>query len=108
VKGPRLDPIVASNMNDRMETMEAIRLSRRLDLTIRELDGVLVILDRLDFRVHQLILTASCIWEACDGSTTPAELVEVVTRTFDVDPNTAAEDVAATVAQLLKLRLLEP
>ena len=91
-------------MNGRVD---AIRPSRRLDLTIRELDGEMVILDRQAGLVHQLNRTASCIWEACDGSATPAELAEVVARTFDVDPNTAAEDVAAAVAQLQKLSLLK-
>jgi hypothetical protein len=92
-------------MNGRVDT---IRPSRRLDLTIRELDGEMVILDRHAGLVHQLNRTASCIWEACDGSATPAELAEVVARSFDVDVNTAADDVAAVVAQLLKLSLLKP
>lgn len=87
--------------------MDTIRLSRRLDLTIRKLDGEMVILDRQAGRVHQLNRTASLIWEACDGNATPAELAEVVARTFDVDLNTAADDVAAAVVQLLNLSLLK-
>jgi hypothetical protein len=99
-----VDRNVASTMNGGVDT---IRPKRCLDLTIRELDGEMVILDRQAGLVHQLNRTASCIWEACDGSATPAELAEVVARTFEVDVNTVADDVAAAVAQLLKLSLLK-
>jgi hypothetical protein len=94
-----------SNINASMDT---IRPSRRRDLATHEVNGEIVILNRQAGLVHQLNRTASCIWEACDGSATPAELAEVVARTFDVDLNTAADDVAAAVAQLLKLSLLKP
>jgi Coenzyme PQQ synthesis protein D (PqqD) len=84
-----------------------MRPRRRPDLTMREIDGEVLILDRRAGRIHQLNRTASYIWDRCDGAVTVDEIARDLVRVFDVDPGRASADVAATVAQLHERSLLE-
>ena len=67
----------------------------------------MVVLDRRAERIHQLNPTASFIWDRCDGACSVEQIAGGMTEAFDVDRETAAQDVAETVRQFTELGLLE-
>ena len=80
---------------------------RRGDVTARVVADECVLLDRDAGLVHQFNLTASFIWDRCDGWSTVDEIAALVAARFDVDRGVARVDVAAVVRQLLDLNLLD-
>lgn len=78
----------------------------RPDLSARCVDGESVVLDRTGGRVHQLNATASFVWSKLDGHTSPADVTAAVVEEFDVEPRTAAHDVAVLLEQFQTLELL--
>ena len=81
---------------------------QRSDVRVRVVDGETVVFDRRRGLIHQLNPTAHYIWERCDGHTAVADIAQQLAKAFEVDPKTAADDVAALVAQLHTLEILEP
>lgn len=79
---------------------------RRSDLVTRILDGEAVILDRTAGRIHQLNATASCIWNACDGTHSPADIATHVAARFDHSADAILHDVVTTLADLQQLGLV--
>ena len=79
---------------------------RRDDLTIRMVDGEIVVLDQKGGLVHQFNLTASLIWQHCDGKTTIDEIANDLVETYQVDFKTALKNVGEIVKQLCDLGLL--
>ena len=72
-------------------------LSRRLDtLTIREVDGELLILDVAANRIHQLNRTATLIWQRCESDTAEGIASQIAER-FEIDKETALADVRHTI-----------
>lgn len=61
---------------------------RRPDLMSRVINGERVILDRERGYVHQLNATASCIWDALDGSRSAEEIARCLEETFEHPPDT--------------------
>jgi hypothetical protein len=64
----------------------------------------------LDLRlnqIHQLNLTASRIWEQCDGRHDVSEIAAHLVGSFDVDDATACSDAAFAVEQLARVGLLQ-
>ncbi len=80
---------------------------RRSDVTVREVDGELLVLDHRSERVHQLNVTAVTIWNQCDGITSVADISKALATEYGLDPRPAEEDVVRTVAQFRELDLLE-
>lgn len=80
---------------------------RRTDLSSRDVDGETVVLDRRLGKVHQLNRTASYVWQHCDGRTDLREIVASLARSYGVEPGDVEADVAAVIAQLVELRLIE-
>jgi len=80
---------------------------RRDDLTIRTVDGETVVLDRQGGLVHQFNVTASFIWQHCDGKTTIDEIANDLVERYQVDFETALQNVGEIVKQLYDLGLLE-
>lgn len=80
---------------------------RRVDVNVRMVDGEVVVLDRQSDLIHQLNHTASYIWDRCDGQSTVAEIANQLAAAFQVDADTAVQDVATTIRQLQSLGLLE-
>jgi argininosuccinate lyase len=80
---------------------------RRDDLTIRTVDGETVVLDRQGGLVHQFNVTASFIWQHCDGKTTIDEIANDLVERYQVDFETALQNVGEIVKQLYELGLLE-
>ncbi len=81
---------------------------QRSDVRVHVVDGETVVFDRHCGLIHHLNLTARFIWERCDGTSSIAEIAQHLTEAFGVDPQTAAADVAALIAQLHTLEILEP
>ena len=81
---------------------------QRSDVRMRLVEGERVVFDRRCGLIHQLNPTASYIWERCDGTATIADIAQHLAEAFGVDPQTAAADVVALIAQLHTLELLAP
>ena len=79
---------------------------RRSDISARLVEGEMVVLDRERDLVHQLNLTATFIWNRCDGQCTAQEIARQLVDAFDVDLRTAEASVAAALEQFKQLGLL--
>jgi len=79
----------------------------RDDLTIRMVDGEAVVLDRQGGLVYQFNVTTSFIWQHCDGKTTIDEIANDLVESYQVDFETALQNVVEIVKQLYDLGLLE-
>jgi hypothetical protein len=79
---------------------------RRPDLVTREIDGELVILDRVSGKIHQLNATASRVWSECDGSQSPLQIAGRVAETFEDAPPSVLDDVRTVLAEFHRLGLL--
>ena len=80
---------------------------RRSDVTVREVEGELLVLDHRTERVHQLNATAVSIWNQCDGATSVAEITKALATEYGLDTHPVEADVVRTVAQFQALDLLE-
>jgi PqqD family protein of HPr-rel-A system len=83
-------------------------LKRRADLSVRDVDGETVVLDRRLGKVHQLNRTASYVWQHCDGRTEVREIVASLARSYGVEPGDVEGDVQDVITQFEELRLVEP
>ncbi len=81
---------------------------KRANVRARVVDEETIVLDRRQGLIHQLNHTAGFIWERCDGRCTLEEIATRLVETFDVDFNTAVDDVRKIVEQLEERKLLEP
>jgi hypothetical protein len=82
------------------------RPKKRADLLSEDLGEETVIYDTIGQEVHALNLTAALIWKLCDGCHGLEEIVEEMTNTFDVQPETARKDIAKALEDFQKLGLL--
>ena len=72
----------------------------------RVYDGEAVIVSPEDSTLHTLNAVGTFIWEAADGRTALAAIVERVCDAFEVDQATATRDAAAFVDSLSRRGLL--
>ena len=87
-------------MNDRY-------LARSSRIAARKLGGEMVIMSAEDSSLYTLNEVGTVIWEAADGRTPLAEIIErVVCAKFDVDPSTALRDAEEFVEALTKHKIL--
>jgi methyltransferase-like protein len=84
------------------------RPRQRAGLTARTVGGEIILLDRVTNQVHQLNVTASFVWQRCDGEHTGPDIAEALLGAYDVDPLTARDAVVGTLHQLNELGLLGP
>jgi hypothetical protein len=82
--------------------------TRRSNLITQTLQDEVVILDRDGGNVHQLNVTASYIWEQCDGRTSPEAIAERLAEAFGRTPGEVLDDVMRTLDNLRTISLLEP
>jgi hypothetical protein len=80
---------------------------RRSDVTVREVDGELLVLDQKSEKIHQLNVTAGYIWNLCDGATSIADITKALVADFGGDIGPVEADVIRTVEQFRALDLLE-
>jgi len=83
------------------------RPKRRPDVSIREVEGDTVVLDRATEQIHRLNATASFIWHRCDGRRTVRDIADELAGSFDIDPEPANEAVLGALRQLDQLGLLD-
>lgn len=76
-------------------------------VSVKEIDGQTLVLDRSRDKLHELNTTAGYIWRCCDGKTTVAEIVSATAREFDVDDGVVERDVADILGKLTEMRLIE-
>ena len=89
-----------------MERVNQLPRARRTGVRTLEVGVETLVLDEQSGQIHQLNATASFVWRRCDGASSVVEIAGLLTREFDVDPATAAEDVARVITQLEELKLL--
>ena len=77
------------------------------DVTARMVADECVLLDRDAGLVHHLNVTASFVWDRCDGRSTVEDIAGGMAERFDVDPAVARNDVTTVVRQLRDLNLLD-
>lgn len=76
-------------------------------VSVKEIDGQTLVLDRSHDKLHELNTTAAYIWRCCDGKTTVPEIVSATAREFDADPDTVERDVADILGKLADMHLIE-
>lgn len=81
--------------------------TRRQDLLSRTVEEEVVILNRDTGQVHRLNLTASYIWQLCDGTNTPDQIAEQLAADFGRTTGQVIDDVLGAIASLRQLGLLE-
>lgn len=72
-----------------------------------EVDGDLSLYHPESHQVTVLNSSATAIWRLIDGELSLSEIVDRLASTYDVDPDTIAEDVEQTVSNLVKAGLVE-
>ncbi|HHJ17652.1 MAG TPA: PqqD family protein [Gammaproteobacteria bacterium] len=87
-------------MNDRNYTA-------RPHLSIREINGEIVILDRNTEEIHTLNESASYVWSRLDGSLSRDEIVAGFREDHGISQATAEADVDAIIRQFQALELIE-
>jgi hypothetical protein len=78
------------------------------DLAVQTLEDESLILDLKKEQIHQLNITASFVWNNCDGKTRIDEVTAKLTEQFDIDIDTAKNDIEQILKQLSDLQLIEP
>ena len=80
---------------------------RRSDVIAPVVEGEMVVLDLDASLVHQLNVTASFIWDRCDGRCTVSEIAEELAGAFGTNPEASIEAVTAALRRFAELGLLE-
>lgn len=84
-----------------------MQVPHRDALTMREVDGEVLLLDGRTNRIHQLNRTASFIWKRCaDGDADPQGIAAALVAEFDVEEAAALHDVQDALSKLRALDLL--
>lgn len=86
--------------------MESPAIQRNDSVSVREVDGELLLLDTQALRIHQLNRTASVIWRMHEEGAAPQAIASALAVQFDVDEATALGDVSLTLTSLRSLSLL--
>jgi len=84
----------------------ALLRRRSVGVTVRELDGDLLILDTEADQIHQLNETASYIWRHLDEAGALEQLAGVLAEAFDVEEQVALRDVHETLKRFRDLNLV--
>ncbi len=79
----------------------------RTDVNVRVIDKETIVLDRTKELIHQLNLTASYIWERCDGQLTVVDIARQYMKEFAVSFEVAEADTKKVLDQLQNLGLVE-
>ena len=87
--------------------MSEIYITRSTAVAARELGGEMMIMSATDSTLFSLNETATIIWNAADGQTTLAEIVEgKICEEFNVQPEQAYRDAQELVQALAALGIL--
>src|ERR1700693_6156364 len=87
--------------------MNDIYIARSTAVAARELGGEMMIMSATDSTLFSLNETATIIWQAADGQTTLAEIVELaIGQEFNVEPEQAYRDAEELVQELARHGIL--
>jgi hypothetical protein len=87
--------------------MNDIYITRSTAVAARELGGEMMIMSATDSTLFSLNETATLIWQAADGKTSLAEIVEQrICQEYHVEPEVAYQDAAELVEELARLGIL--
>ena len=86
--------------------MNSERPKRRQDLRQRTVDGETLVDDRKADVLHQLNVTASFIWDLCDGEHDPQEIATALAGAYETPESITTTDVAVILARFRELELL--
>jgi len=81
-------------------------LSVRANLSTQEIDGELVILDKINDQIHQLNPVASYIWQQIVSGLELNEILEQLINTYNVERSAAQTDLDKVIQQFKDLNLL--
>ena len=84
----------------------AERVSRNPQAVSRQVGEETLVMMPEQRQLHTLNETAGVIWEALAEPRSPDEIVDVITRRFDCDRETAARDVAEYLRRLEEAGLI--
>ena len=73
----------------------------------KQVDDEMVLYDPDGNLVHRLNLTATLIWQSCDGIQSPEQIAVKLAQTFQVSLAQARSDVYRTMQKLHNLGLLQ-
>ena len=80
---------------------------RKLDHLIQhDMDDEVLVYDPVVDRTHRLNVSATRIWELCDGTRSLEDIARVLTEQFEVEFETALQDARAVLEQLKEEQLL--
>ncbi|RKY67163.1 MAG: hypothetical protein DRQ02_07715 [Candidatus Latescibacterota bacterium] len=80
---------------------------RSENIVFRDIEGEGILYQVEQAKVHVLNGTAYAIWKQCDGKHTIEQIAKELTKTFQVDEQTALEDVKKSVQEFRNLKLLQ-
>jgi hypothetical protein len=78
------------------------------DLSWKEIDSEVIVLDLRSANYLRLNATGSLLWTRLGGGAGAAELAETLVATFGVDAGRANDDVDGFIARCSSLGLIEP
>jgi len=86
--------------------MERIQPRKRVDLIVKKMGEETILYDENANEVHSLNVTASLIWDLCDGQRDLTGIAGEVLSQFDIDESSALSDVKKTLRDFQKKGLL--
>ena len=87
--------------------MNPIYIARSNAVAAREMAGEMMIMSATDSTLFSLNETATLIWQAADGQTSLAEIVEQrICQEYHVEPEVAYQDAEELVEELAHLGIL--
>jgi hypothetical protein len=78
------------------------------NVAVQMVEDEALILDLNKDQIHQLNTTAAFVWNKCDGRTPIDKVTARLTEEFDIDSDTAKNDIEQILKQLCELELIEP
>ncbi len=85
---------------------ESAKPLRRTNVTVEELDDEALIYDSVTADTHRLNRTAYFVWRACDGRTTPRQIAESLTKSFEVSLDEATAHAERIVGEFIERGLV--
>ncbi len=82
------------------------RLRKMNHLIQHDMDDEVLVYDPVVDRTHRLNVSATRIWELCDGTRSLEDIARVLTEQFEVEFETALQDARAVLEQLKGEQLL--
>jgi len=86
--------------------MDQMVIERSDSLIFREIDGEVVIIGDDGRHIHMLNETATLIWNCGDKKTSVEQIISKMCDEYDVDEDTASQDVLETIKSLSDKKLI--